>query len=258
LAGQAGDPYNYPIAVPRLESAPAIDGDLSEWRDRAFSDGVWDIARIAKTPWYDPARNRLTVHGDEASADQDLQARYFIAWDDEYLYLGAEVRDNVNDVADPAHEPKRWYYKDSVCWFIEAPRNNAAKNFGEGDNAFCFVIDPQRPPHAAWWRHGAPGKTYIEEPIPAESADYLTKLTGHQGDFVLEARVAMKSTLGASSPNWHVPKAGDAYGLEIVHTDPDGGEYGGHFIIYGTGDDDSTWGLMELAPRISAIERKSN
>jgi len=29
-AGQKQDPYNYPIRVPRLERAPAIDGDLSE------------------------------------------------------------------------------------------------------------------------------------------------------------------------------------------------------------------------------------
>ena len=257
-AGQAGDPYNYPIDAPRLESAPVIDGNLAEWREHAFSDGAWDIARIAKTPWYDPERNRLTVHGDEPSADEDLSARYYIAWDDEYLYLGAEVRDNVNDVADPAHEPKRWYFKDAICWFIEAPRTNAAKNFGEGDHAFCFVIDSKRPPYAAWWRHGAPGKTYIEEPIPAGAVDYSVKMTGHQGDFTLEARVAMKPTLGAGSPQWGAPKAGDLYGLEIVHTDPDGGDYGGHFIIYGTGDDDSTWGLMELAPPVKPIERKSN
>jgi len=257
-AGQDGDPYNYPIEVPRLVSAPTIDGNLAEWRDLAFSDGVWDIARIAKTPWYDPARNRLTVHGDEPSAEEDLAARYFIAWDDEYLYLGAEVRDNVNDVADPAHEPKRWYYKDAICWFIEAPRSDVAKTFGEGDNAFCFVIDQQRPPYAAWWRHGAPGKTYIEEPIPADAVDYAIRMTGHEGDFVLEARVAMKPTLGASSPQWSAPGVGDVYGLEIVHTDPDGGDYGGHFIIYGTGDDDATWGLMKLAPPASAIERKSN
>ena len=258
FAGQDGDPYDYPLDVPRLESAPAIDGDLSEWRDHAFSDGVWDIARIAKTPWYEAARNRLTVHGNEPSAEEDLSARYYIAWDDKYLYLGAAVRDNVNDVTDPAHEPKRWYFKDAICWFIEAPRSNVSKNFGEGDNAFCFVIDQKRPPYAAWWRHGATGKTYIEEPIPAAAVDYAVKMTGREGDFTLEARVAMKPTLGASTPGWQAPKVGDVYGMEIVHTDPDGGDYGGHFIIYGTGDDDATWGVMKLAPPVGPIERKSN
>jgi hypothetical protein len=136
----------YPILVPRLESAPHIDGDLSDWNNRAFSDGVWDICRLRYAPWYDPAINRLTDHGNESSPADDLRARYYMAWDDEYLYLGAEVHNNVNDVSDPQHEPKRWYFKDAVCWFIEAPRHGTSKKFGQGDNAFCFVIDTAKPP----------------------------------------------------------------------------------------------------------------
>jgi hypothetical protein len=78
-----------------------------------------------------------------------------------------------------------------------------------------------------------------------------------QGDFTLEARVTMAPTLGVSSPDWRPPRAGDVYGLEIVHTDPDGGDYGGHFLIYGRGDDDSTWGQMELVGPVSPIERSA-
>jgi hypothetical protein len=66
----------------------------------------------------------------------------------------------------------------------------------------------------------------------------------------------MAATLAKSDPNWHPPKAGDVYGLEIVHTDPDGGDYGGHLILYGTGDDDITWGLMKLTGPQKPIERK--
>lgn len=263
IAGHAQDnrSYGYVIHMPRLESAPDIDGDLSDWREHAHSDGVWDIARLQDTPWFEPARNRLTLHGDEPKADEDLQARYYVAWDDTYLYFGAEVRDNQNDVSDPAHESKRWYYKDAICWFIEAPRDNIAANFGEGDNAFCFVADPQRPPYAAWWRHGAPEQTYIEEPIPSSSVEYSLQMNPwgrSAADFVLEARVEMKSTLGASSPRWQAPQVGDTYGLMVVHTDPDGGDYGGHFLIYGKGDDDSTWSPMVLSPPRVPIERKEN
>ena len=128
-----------------------------------------------------------------------------------------------------------------------------------GDNAFCFVIDAKKPPYGAWWRHGAPGKTYIEEPLPATAVDYTIRMNPwgrSRGDFILEARVAMAPTLGKSSPRWHTPRVGDVYGLEIVHTDPDGGDYGGHFLIYGRGDDDSTWGRMVLAAPIQPIERK--
>ena len=135
---------------------------------------------------------------------------------------------------DPLHEPKRWYYKDAICWFIEAPREEGARTFGEGDNAFCFVIDARKPSYGAWWRHGAPGRTYVEEPLPIESVDYTIRMNPWgrgRADFILEARVAMASTRGKSSPRWRAPRVGDVYGLEIVHTDPDGGEYGGHFLI---------------------------
>jgi glyoxylase-like metal-dependent hydrolase (beta-lactamase superfamily II) len=262
--GQIRDIYNeitheqptadHGIRIPKLEQPPTIDGDLSEWKHRAFHDGVWDLARLRQTPWFDPRINRLTIHGAEPSVEDELQARYYTAWDDKYLYLGAEVRDNVNDVADPKHEPKRWYYKDAVCWFIEAPRQAAGRKFGEGDNAFCFVADTSRPYYAAWWRHGAPGKTYIEELLTA--ADYLVRRTGREGDFVLEARVDMARTLGASTPRWRAPQPGDVYGIEIVHTDPDGGDYGGHFLLYGRGDDDSTWTPATLVGSIPALARK--
>lgn len=247
------------LRVPRLEQSVRVDGDLSEWKDRAFSDGVWDIERLRHSPWYDASRNRLTLHaGETGAAADDLSARYYLAWDERYLYLGAEVRDNVNDVADPAHEPKRWYFKDSICWFVEAPRTASGKNFGVGDNAFCFVIDASRPGYAAWWRHGAPGKTYVEEPLPAKAVDWAVRMRRKgAGDFVLEARVEMAATLGVSSPAWRAPKVGDVYGLEIVHCDPDGGDYGGHFLIYGRGDDDATWGRMELVGASGPVERKT-
>jgi hypothetical protein len=257
LPAQKPDPYNLTIRVPRLEQAATIDGDLSEWKRHAHTDGLWDIARLRQAPWFDPAINRLTDHGNEPSEIDDLTARYYIAWNDRYLYLGAEVKDNANDVSDPAHEPKRWYYKDAICWFIEAPRTSGAgKKFGEADNAFCFVIDASKPPHGAWWRHGAPGRTYIEEPLPKDAVQYAIRMKPGSGDFVLEVRVAMKPTFGVSSPQWRAPRVGDIYGLEIVHTDPDGGEYGGHFLIYGKGDDDATWGRMELSGPLLSIDRR--
>jgi hypothetical protein len=254
--GQVGYPD---ITLPLLENAPRIDGDLSEWKDLAFTDGVWDIDRLRATPWFDPRRNRLTDHGHEPSPQEDLSACYYIAWDERYLYLGAEVHDNVNDVTDPAHEEKRWYFKDCIAWFIEAPYDTVSEFFGEGDNAFCFVLDPQKPGYGAWWRHGAPGKTYIEEPVPGHAVTYETRINPwgrSTGDCILEARVEMAATLGKSDSRWHPPQVGDVYSLEIVHTDPDGGDYGGHFLIYGTGDNDATWGKATLVGPRQPIERK--
>ncbi len=252
---QKWDPAANPIPLPKLLRPPVIDGNLSEWKELAFHDGVWDIHRLRHSPWYDPARNRLTDHGNEPAAEDDLQARYYTAWDDDHFYFGAEVKDNVNDVDDPQHEPKRWYFKDAICWFIEAPRDEIAEQFGQGDNAFCFVLDAKRPLYAAWWRHGAPGKTYVEEPIPPAAVAWSLRFHG-KGNVTLEAAVKMSATLPKADPSWHAPRVGDVYSLEIVHTDPDGGGYGGHFILYGTGDDDSTWGKMVLTAPQAPIERK--
>ncbi|MEZ4700993.1 MAG: sugar-binding protein [Rhodothermales bacterium] len=248
------------LLVPFLPTAPSIDGRLDDWKDAAFSDGLWDIARIRHEPWYDEGRrNRLTDHGNnEPGLEDDLSARYYIAWDDTYLYLGAEVHDNVNDIVDPEPADRRWMYKDAICWFIEAPRDEAPEWFGQGDNSFCFVADASKPSYGAWWRHGAAGQTYLEEPIPPAAVNWAVRMNPwgqSAGDFILEARVAMAPTLGASDPRWKPPVIGDEYGLEIVHTDPDGGDYGGHFMIYGTGDDDTTWGRMILSPAQKPIER---
>jgi hypothetical protein len=237
------------IHIPRLSTPPIIDADLGEWKEQAYTGGPWDIERLSQMPWYNPERNRLTVHAGESSAEVDLRATYYAAWDDEYLYLGAEVYDNVNDVADPAHEDERWYYKDCICWFVEAPRDDAPEFFGQGDNAFCFVIDASRPAYGAWWRHGEPGRSYVEEVLPAGTFDYELRLDPwgrSAADFALEARVQMAPLFSRSDPDWTPPAAGDAYSLEIVHTDPDGDGYGGHFLVYGDGDDDSTWAEMVL------------
>ena len=76
LLAQKPDPYHYPIRVPQLERAPTIDGDLSDWKRDAFSDGVWDIARLAHSLWYDPKINRLTDHGNEIAPEEDLAAHF--------------------------------------------------------------------------------------------------------------------------------------------------------------------------------------
>jgi hypothetical protein len=68
----------------------------------------------------------------------------------------------------------------------------------------------------------------------------------------------MAPTLGQSDPAWHPPQVGDVYSLEIVHTDPDGGNYGGHFLLYGRGDDDATWGKAVLVEPAKPVERRAH
>ena len=246
------------IHAPLLINTPEIDGYIDEWKDVSFSDGIWDIQRLSHTPWFDQRINRLTDHGSETHPNHDLQARYYIAWDEQYLYLAAEGWDNINDVEDPEPGKNRWWFMDAVAWYMEAPRDEAPESFNQGDNAFCFVIDPRKPDYGAWWMHGTTDNPKIHEPLPKKAVDYEVRLNpwgGSNADFVLEARVDMEATFGVRDPNWKAPEIGDLYSLEIVHTDPDGGKYGGHFVLYGNGDDDSTWAKLVLVGPSETIKR---
>lgn len=247
------------IPVPYLETEPSIDGNLGEWKDMAYSDGVWDLNRVSHCSWYDEKRNRLTNHDEDVSIEYDLSSRYYIAWDDQYLYLGAEVTDNINDIIESKHAPKRWYYKDAIAWFIEAPGDDKDEAFGQGDHAFAFIIDTSRPDYGAWWRHGSSDSTFIEEPLPIDNMAYSIQLNpwnkGHS-DYIFEARIDMVALFPQSDPDWKAPKIGDIYRMMIVHCDPDGGEYGGHLLIYGSSDNDNTWSKMILTGPQAPLERK--
>ncbi len=238
--------------IPFLSSEPIIDGDLSEWKQQAFSDGVWDLNRVQRSDWFEPKRNRLVVHEHEDSNALDLSSTYYMAWDGRYLYLGAEVHDNINDTMDAKHEPKRWYYKDAIAWFLEAPKDTVSESFGNGDHAFCFVIDTLMPAYGAWWRHGDEGQSYIEEPLPREAVTYAIAMNPWQrskADYILEARVDLQATFGRGDRQWKGKAEDHTYGMMIVHCDPDGAEYGGHLLIYGKGDDDATWQPMRFKAR---------
>ena len=64
-------------------------------------------------------------------------------------------------------------------------------------------------------------------------------------DYIFEGRVNMRATFGASMEA-SVRMEDLEFSMMIVHCDPDGGEYGGHMLIYGNGDDDATWTKMKL------------
>lgn len=250
---------NDTLLIPRLEEGITIDGNLVDWREVAFTDGLWDMRRIMQSPWYDGGkRNRLADHGFEPNLENDLNARYFIAWDEKYLYLGAEVEDNQNDVTESKHAPKRWYYKDAICWFFEAPADTIPDTFSEGCHGFAFVIDTTYPEYGAWWRHGTDKQSFIEEQLPEEAVEYairFNKQRSHAG-YTLEARIDLSQTFATGDPAWETPEIGKFIKMMIVHTDPDGGEYGGHMLIYGAGDPDNSWHVFQLGDAIKPVVRK--
>jgi len=78
------------------------------------------------------------------------------------------------------------------------------------------------------------------------------------GNFVLEARIELAVTLGRADRRWSPPKEGEVSSLGIVHTDLDGGDYGGHLLIHGSGDADATWTPIRLTGPINPILRKAD
>lgn len=90
----AADPVRM-IAVPRAAKAPVIDGDLSEF---------------SAAPFYlpDPKKTHTLCLREGTGAvwngDADLSGRLALLWDDRFLYIGAEVRDDkaCSPHADPA------------------------------------------------------------------------------------------------------------------------------------------------------------
>lgn len=247
------------LSIPYVNSPIQVDGNVGEWKSKAFCDGWWDLDRLRNSDWYDPKRNRLADHGEDNTPADDLAARYYFAWSDSFLYLGAEVRDNVNDVTESRHEPKRWYYKDAISFFIEAPFDTVNESFAEGDHGFAFVIDSTRPDYGAWWRHGTADSSFIEEPLPENAVEYAIQFDPwgrSPADYVLEAKIAIYQTFAAGDPAWQAPHIGDRYKLMIAHCDPDGGEYGGHLLIYGKGDSDESWTEVRLVGELEEIVRK--
>lgn len=243
------------LQLPYLSSPPVIDGNLHEWQDSALHDGLWDLFRVQQTDWYQPGRNRLTQHREDDRLTEDLQARYYLAWDDTSLYLGAIVNDNFNDVSESRHAPKRWYYKDAIAFFIEAPMDTISETFQAGNHGFAFVIDTTYPDYGAWWRRGAPDTSFLESPLPAEACEYVVRFA-NASTYILEARLDMRQLMPPSDPAWRSPKEGDYYSLMIVHCDPDGGEYGGHLLIHGKGDPDKSWTPMRLVRDLPPLLRK--
>lgn len=232
--------------IPHRASEIKIDGSLDEWKQHAWTDGAWNLDRVKDAPWYEPKRNRLVVDAGEDTTAIDLEATYYLSWDKNYLYFGAEVRDNHNDVMDTLHEPKRWYYKDAIALFMELPKDTVPEKFQDGDHAFCFVADASMPSYGAWWRHGSADTTYLEEPIPTGSVDYRIRMNPWDriaADYTLEARIKLADLVGEQQ--WP-PSAATTCGFMIVHCDPDGGEYGGHLLIHGKGDNDQSWETIKF------------
>lgn len=245
--------------IPKIEVPVKIDGDLSEWKTLSFTDGVWDIFRVSKCSWF-CERNRLTRQNPDDMLLDDLSARYYTGWDEKYMYFGAEVKDNFNDVNSPPGLRHKMCFMDAVAWYLEMPADDKNEKFDPEINCLWFIADADKPEHGAFWRHSIKGKeSYIFEPMPENAVEYevtMNPWNRSKADYIIEGKVEMAKIFKANGLDFKTPKTGDIYRMMIVHTDPDGGDYGGHLLIYGSGDKENTWGKFILSEKAKPIQRK--
>ena len=225
------------IDVPHANVRLNIDGDLAEWKNSAHSQGEWNLKRSSSEAWYSPKRSRFINEADEPKGSVDLSSTFYIARTDSGLILGAEVEDNILDVVEKEHLDERWYNKDGVAWFFELPYDTIPERFAAGNIALCFIADTSYPRYGAWMRYGNDSADYLEQTIPKEMQEYAVKVTAN--GYIIEAFVSWQLFRDYGQLSGEITEIIGS--MMIVNCDPDGGEYGGHLLIYGKGDNDATW-----------------
>ena len=252
------------VEVPKLKKPVVIDGDLSDLSSQAWSSGLWDLNRMQKQAWFveNPWPMDIFDSGVEppgtANTSRDITGEYYIAWDDQGIYLAVQAQDNVHDVIADDGTPWGWYLKDGCSWFFDIPHDGDGWMPWSGDHVFSFVADDTYPANSTWWRHGDSSdatvteirswggrgwrmsKNWIEEPGHWRWQHEVKLNDGDDAGYTIEAFIPF-------GESWmKTPKPGDTVGLMIVHTDPDGGRkpFGGQLQLFGSGDHDGTWADM--------------
>ena len=238
LAGAAGASPHHVLEVERFSAAPAIDGEFADW-----SGAHW-------TRFYPGAPqmsgfNELKDDGvpeppGTAATAADLSGRFSIRWDEDWIYLAADVTDNVHDVS--GGTSLTWYLKDAIALYLDVPDDGDGGEWIPGDHAFAFVADPSGPQDGRWWRRGeAQGSEESPAPPQTRLAVALSE-TGYR----IEAAVPM-GPLTERTPEWRPPFAGRSAGFFLLAADPDGGAERVSQILYGGDDDnDANWATLRF------------
>ena len=246
--------------VPKLLFKPTIDGDISEWEEFAFTDGVWDIDRITGQPWFSTATGLLDAVNDQtnesnepdgsALGPDDLTTQYWLAWDDEGMWGGVRAQDNVHDVGASNLLPSRWPWRDACSWFVDVMHEGFAEPNVIGHHIWSFVAEYPQREGTHWWRHGEADVENLEVAAPPNVAS-MARVGGGNFDADYEIEMFMPwDNMIALSPNFN-PSEGWVIGIVVVSTDPDGTtpdggdiqDWGGQYVLWGSGAENGDFTL---------------
>ena len=223
-----------------------IDGSLNDWGKVEWiplGEGLPGISAVKMNELLD---HGVTEPPGTAQTAADLSGAFAIKWNKEFLYLAADITDNVR-VVGRGQRDWGWWIRDGVSLFLDVPNDGDGLDWVSGDHSFSFIADNDI---VGWWRHG--DKTGHREVAMPDVVEY-TVLLGDGGNYTLEAAIPM-DLLGEFTPEWKPPFAGKNMGFILLVTDPDGEQpdWGGQLIYGGDFDHDKNWPdliLVENRPK---------
>ncbi len=225
--GTSGAITNTALGVATVSLHPpatfVADGNLSEWE----TAGVM--------PWVlKPSVNNVSVG--QFSSDEDLTASVYLAMDDTYLYVAADVLDNVYAFS---NTQGNWWNWDAFEMYIGFYDQHGAMHQGpqrgaEPDYKLVFKQDILYHEYSGsdfFYKNGDP--------------DYFFSSLG-TSDYILEARLPLDAIVVGGDTRFH-PQRGMRIPIEFVFHDNDGttsGDWQGNLTLSDK-DTDYAWQTVE-------------
>lgn len=181
---------------PRMATPPAIDGDLGDWPKH-------------RAPIRLERREQLTGELRKWDGPEDASARVWTAWDDDWFYLAAEVRDDL--ISDPV-AGFHVYKNDGLEVYFSADARRDRTHYTRADNQYGLFMEQGRAIVYAWSHLSdySPGARIAINRAPEEGQ----RLTDEPAAYLVEAAIPMQE-LGIA------PRAGMAIGFNVALNDDD-------------------------------------
>jgi len=216
-AGFSGAITNVAKGIPTIAlGSPAnfaVDGDFTEW----WNSGI--------KPWVLKPETDFVPVG-TITDSTDLMAYVYLAIDDDYLYVAADVTDNVYYFGEG-----NWWDQDAFEFFIGLYNSKGSKHTGNRRGA--------EPDYKLQFHQNGIVNEYIGRTIwKVTDADYHLENFGG-ADYVIEARIPLDSIKGPDDVRFH-PARGMRIPIELYFHDNDGSGWQGN-LAWSPFNTDHAW-----------------
>jgi len=223
VSSSASPTSNLARGIPTISLTPpafAADGDIAEWE----ASGIVPLFMGVSSNSLGAAKVWQTV-----DSDDDASLKIYLAADEDSLYVGVDVTDDVFHVG-----AGNWWEQDAMELFIglydqRGPKHGAAKRGAEPDYKFAFLGD------SAFVEFGTS--------TPLSDKSYVTYAnSGVNGspDAVIEFSINLDSLAKINSDSVFVPTEGMRIAIEPAWHDNDGEGWQGNLFM-SKNNNDNAW-----------------